>query len=141
MSEAQRERMTGVGYLKLEAPDLEASAAFYHNVLGAELIGYGEDARLEARQATMRLPSGQALILAEVPFSSKGLVMSRTVPGPHLGFRVPGDQWKEALSHLDTLGVAHGERGAAKVRRPGEGGTYMDDPAGNVIQYITDGME
>ena len=135
------ERMTKVGYLQLEAPDLEASVGFYRDVLGAELLGYEEDPRLEARQANMRLPSGQRLILSGVPFSPKGLVMSRTVPGPHLGFRVPGDRWSEALARLDDLGIPHGDRGAAKERRPGEGGTYMDDPAGNVIQYITDGME
>ena len=137
-----QERMTSVGYLQLEAPDLQASVDFYRDVLGAELLGYEEDPRLEVRQANMQLPSGQRLILSEIAFAPKGLVMSRTVPGPHLGFRVPADRWKEALARLDTLGIPNGDRGAAKEPRPaGEGGTYIDDPAGNVIQYITDGME
>jgi extradiol dioxygenase family protein len=110
-------------------------------VLGFELEGFGEDPRQETRHATMRLPSGQVLILTEVPFASKGLVMSRSVPGPHLGFRIPAEHWKAALGRLEELGIPNGDRGAAKVRRPGDGGTYMDDPAGYVIQYITDGME
>jgi len=42
---------------------------------------------------------------------------------------------------LDQLGVANGDRGAAKERHDGQGGTYMDDPAGYVIQFITDGMD
>jgi catechol 2,3-dioxygenase-like lactoylglutathione lyase family enzyme len=135
------ERMTRVGYLELEAPDLQASIRCYEDVLGFELEGYGEDPRQEARQATMRLPSGQVLILTDVPFAPKGLIMSRTVPGPHLGFRIPAVYWQTALARLEELGIPNGDRGAAKVRRPGEGGTYMDDPAGYVIQYITDGME
>ena len=53
----------------------------------------------------------------------------------------PAERWREALAHLEELGIPNGDRGAAKVRRPGEGGTYMDDPAGYVVQYITDGME
>ena len=45
-------------------------------------------------------------------------------------------------SHTSTqLGIANGDRGAAKERHDGQGGTYMDDPAGYVIQFITDGME
>lgn len=140
MGTANPDRMTAVGYLQLEAPDLKASVDFYHEVLGAELLDYEEDPRLETRQANMRLPSGQRLILSEAPFSPKGLEMSRLVPGPHLGFRVPGGRWQEAVARLEELSIPHGDRGS-KDRRPGEGGTYMDDPAGNVIQYITDGME
>jgi hypothetical protein len=39
------------------------------------------------------------------------------------------------------LGIANGDRGAAKEPTTDRGGTYMDDPAGYVIQFITDGME
>lgn len=138
---AMGDRMVAVGYLQLEAPDLAASVQFYTHALGLELLGYGEDDRQEARQATLRLPSGPLLHLSEVPFSPKGLVLSRTVPGPHLGFYVPAHDWEAALANLDRLGIPHGDRGAAKTRRSGEGGTYMDDPAGNVVQFITDGME
>ena len=139
--DAPDERMINVGYLELEAPDLEASIRFYEQVLGFKLEERGENARQEARQATLRLPSGQLLILTEVPFSPKGLIMSRTVPGPHLGFRIAAANWHSALTRLEELRIPHGDRGAAKVRRPGDGGTYIDDPAGYVVQYITDGME
>ena len=130
-------RMTGVGYIELEAPDLAASIDFYEKVLGFKLSHRSED----LHQAMLTMASGQALILTEAPFSSKGLVMSRKVPGPHIAFYVPGDRWRDALAHLDALGIAHGDRGAAKERQEGQGGTYMDDPAGYVIQFITDGME
>ena len=131
-------RMTGVGYLELEAPDVAASVDFYEKVLGFEVQSRSESPQ---RQATMRMASGQTLILTQAPFSPKGLVMSRKVPGPHIAFYVPSANWSTALAHLDTLGISHGDRGAAKERHEGQGGTYMDDPAGYVIQFITDGME
>jgi catechol-2,3-dioxygenase len=130
-------RMTGVGYIELEAPDVAASIQFYTTVLGFELMNRSED----TRQATLKMTSGQTLILTQAPFSSKGLVMSRKVPGPHIAFYVPAANWSAALSQLEQLGIANGDRGAAKERHNGQGGTYMDDPAGYVIQYITDGME
>jgi hypothetical protein len=51
--------------------------------------------------------------------------------------------WKDALAQLDRLGIPNGDRGEeAKGRTPGGSqGTYMDDPAGYVIQYITEGMQ
>ena len=130
--------MTGVGYLELEAPDVAASVDFYEKVLGFEVQSRSESPQ---RQATMRMASGQTLILTQAPFSPKGLVMSRKVPGPHIAFYVPAANWSSALAHLDALGISHGDRGAAKERHEGQGGTYMDDPAGYVIQFITDGME
>ena len=137
-SSAAGGRMTGVGYLELEAPDVAASVDFYEKVLGFEVQSRSESPQ---RQATMRMASGQTLILTQAPFSPKGLVMSRKVPGPHIAFYVPSANWSTALAHLDTLGISHGDRGAAKERHEGQGGTYMDDPAGYVIQFITDGME
>ena len=132
------DRMTGVGYLELEAPDAARSIDFYEKVLGFEVQNHRQSLQ---RQATMRMASGQTLILTQAPFSPKGLTMSRGVPGPHIAFYVPATNWSAALAHLDALGISHGDRGAAKERHEGQGGTYMDDPAGYVIQFITDGME
>jgi catechol-2,3-dioxygenase len=129
--------MNGVGYIELEAPDVNASIDFYAKVLGFELQSRSED----GPQATLKMASGQMLILTHAPFSPKGLTMSRKVPGPHIAFYVPAANWSTALAHLDRLGIANGDRGAAKERHDGQGGTYMDDPAGYVIQLITDGME
>jgi catechol 2,3-dioxygenase-like lactoylglutathione lyase family enzyme len=130
-------RMTGVGYIELEAPSVEASIAFYEKVLGFEV----QSRRADPGQAMLKMASGQTLILTEAPFASKGLVMSRKVPGPHIAFYVPGAKWSAALAYLDQLGIENGDRGAAKERTGEQGGTYMDDPAGYVIQFITDGME
>jgi len=130
-------RMTAVGYIELEAPDVNVSIEFYKNVLAFEPQSRSEN----GKQAMLKMASGQTLILTEAPFVSKGLVMSRKVPGPHIAFYVPAEKWSAALAHLDQIGIANGDRGAAKERHDGQGGTYMDDPAGYVIQFITDGME
>ena len=130
-------RMTGVGYIELEAPSVEASIGFYEKVLGFEV----QSRSVNPDQATLRMTSGQTLILTQAPFASKGLVMSRKVPGPHIAFYVPGAKWTAAIEHLAKLGIENGDRGAAKERTAEQGGTYMDDPAGYVIQFITDGME
>jgi len=129
--------ITGVGYIELEAPDVEASIKFYHDVLGFDM----QDRSNNGNQATLKMASGQTLILSQAPFASKGLVMSRRVPGPHIAFYVPTAQWNEAIAHLAKLGIENGDRGAAKEPSADRGGTYMDDPAGYVIQFITDGME
>jgi catechol 2,3-dioxygenase-like lactoylglutathione lyase family enzyme len=140
---ATSERLTGVGYLELEAPKLDASIKFYEQVLGFNLLGRGRDTRTDRAQATLRMASGQYLLLTETAFGPKGFPMSRLIPGPHLGFYVAPQQWRDALAQLDRLGIPNGDRGAeAKGRTPGgTAGTYMDDPAGYVIQYITEGME
>ncbi len=130
-------RITAVGYIELEAPDVDASIEFYKTVLGFELQSRSET----GKQAMLKMASGQTLILTEAPFSPKGLVMSRKVPGPHIAFYVPAQKWSSAMAQLDQLGIANGDRGAAKERHDGQGGTYMDDPAGYVIQFITAGME
>lgn len=130
-------KIIGVGYIELEAPDVEASIKFYHDVLGFEVQNRSDD----GNQATLKMASGQTLILTKAPFASKGLVMSRKVPGPHIAFYVPTAKWAEAIAHLARLGIENGDRGAAKEPSADRGGTYMDDPAGYVIQFITDGME
>lgn len=130
-------RMTAVGYIELEAPDVDASIGFYQDVLGFAV----QSRNATAKQATLKMASGQTLILTEAPFASKGLVMSRKVPGPHIAFYVPTANWSAAIELLKTLGIENGDRGAAKERTGDQGGTYMDDPAGYVIQFITDGME
>ena len=133
------DHIRALGYLELEAPNLEASVRFYEQALGLELIGYGEDWR-GLRQANLRLPSSQLIFLTETDFAPKGLVMSRLVYGPHLGFLVRRARWDEAIADFDALGIANADRGGEwKRTTPDSGsGTYMDEPGGSVVQFITE---
>src|SRR5258707_5905209 len=59
------ERLTGVGYLELEAPNLDASIKFYEQVLGFNVVERGRATQSNNPQATLRMASGQYLILTE----------------------------------------------------------------------------
>jgi hypothetical protein len=77
------------------------------------------------RNLTKRRPpcgwaSGQYLILTETPFGPKGYPMSRLIPGPHLGFYVAPEQWKDALAQLDRLSSMETGEKRPKAGRPAE---------------------
>jgi catechol 2,3-dioxygenase-like lactoylglutathione lyase family enzyme len=130
--------ITAVGYIQLEAPSLEASCRFYADTFGLPEPEFGRDPLSAAQQASFTLPSGQRLDLIEGPFSPKGMRLSRTEPGPHLAFYVPFERWGAMLDNLSSLNILHGDRAAeAKGRTPDQRDTYLDDPAGYVIQLIS----
>jgi catechol 2,3-dioxygenase-like lactoylglutathione lyase family enzyme len=130
--------LTAVGYLQLEAPDLAASVRFYRETFGLPEAEAGRNAAGDAREARLRLPSGQLLVLTEGEFAPKGMQLSRLEPGPHLAFYLPPERWADMCARLSTLGIPHGDRAAeAKGRTAAELDTYIDDPAGYVVQLIS----
>lgn len=133
--------MSAVGHLRIEAPEIERSERFYRETFGLSPAKYRGNKRLNAREALFHLPSGQFLSLCEVPFSPKGLKLSRAIPGPHFAFWVLPDQWEPLCNRLATLGISTGDRGMkAKNRASTERDTYIDDPAGNVVQLISQAL-
>jgi predicted enzyme related to lactoylglutathione lyase len=132
-------RLAGVGYIRLEAPDLERSVRFYGTAFGLEALDYRLNERLGAREAVLPLPGGQSVILAETQFAPKGTKLSRLEPGPHLAFYIAPERWEPFLRNLAALGISHGDRAAdLKDRRGQERDTYVDDPAGYVLQLVSD---
>ena len=130
--------LMAVGYLALEAPDLEKSVRFYTEIFGFAAPRRTTDERTGAAQAVISMPSGQALVLTQAPVSDKGLRLSRLETGPHLAFYVPAERWNELIARLDKAGVPHGDRAAeAKGRVAADVDTYFDEPGGHVIQLIS----
>ena len=130
--------LTAVGYLQLEAPDLDASVRFYRETFGLPEAAAGKNAASGAREAKLRLPSGQLLVLTEEAFAPKGMQLSRLEPGPHLAFYLPPERWADMCARFSALGIPHGDRAAeAKGRTAAEFDTYIDDPAGYVVQLIS----
>ncbi len=130
--------LTAVGYLALEAPDLERSVKFYMDVFGLPAPRRAKDELTGAPQALVSMPSGQAIVLTQAPFSDKGLKLSRAETGPHLAFYVPAARWGKIIARLDKAGVPHGDRAAeAKGRVSADVDTYFDEPGGHVIQLIS----
>jgi catechol 2,3-dioxygenase-like lactoylglutathione lyase family enzyme len=131
--------VTAVGHLRLEAPNLERSAKFYSEILGLGEARFSRNARLNTREATLTLPSGQRLILTELPFSPKGLPLSREIGGPHIAFDVPDDDWERLMRHLLDHGIDHGDRYTdLRARSPQDRDTYVEDPAGYVLQLASE---
>lgn len=134
-------RLSGVGYIRLEAPDFERSLGLYRDIFGLEVLDVRRNKRLDAREAVLPLPNGQAVLLAEVPFAYKGVALSRLDPGPHLAFYVTPSRWDELLHRLGQAGIEHGDRAAdLKDRRGSERDTYIDDPAGYTLQLVSDAV-
>jgi len=139
---ASGDGLAGVGYLRLEAPKLDESIRFYTETFGLEVQSIGKNERLGAREATLRMPSGQLLFLTEVPFSPKGIKIGWNIPGPHLAFFVPGVRWDTLYERLGALGIANGDvLPELKGRKPGELDTYLSDPAGYRLQLVGEGIE
>ena len=135
---APGDSLTAIGFLQLEAPDLDASIRFYRDVFGFDEPETGRDSLTGAREARIYMPSGQALALTHAPFGPKGMKLTRFEPGPHLAFFLPASKWPDMMARLETCGVRHGDRAAiAKGRTSVELDTYFEDPAGYVIQLIS----
>jgi catechol 2,3-dioxygenase-like lactoylglutathione lyase family enzyme len=135
---APNDQLTAIGYLQLEAPDLEASVRFYCDTFSLPTPKYGVDPQSGATEARILMPSGQALVLTEIPFGPKGMKLSRFEAGPHLAFFLPATRWDAMMVQLEKCGIQHGDRAAiAKGRTSVELDTYFEDPAGYVIQLIS----
>lgn len=129
--------MTGMGYLQLEAPDLEESVRFYSEIFGLEVAEEGRNRWLGVREVSLRLPSGQLLILTELPFAPKGMTLNRHEAGPHLAFYVPAERWDDLIGRLADKGIEHADRAVEiKDRRAKDLDTYFEEPAGYVVQLI-----
>ncbi len=135
---APGDQLTAIGYLQLEAPDLEASVRFYCDTFSLPTPEYGVNPQSGAPEARILMPSGQALVLTKVPFGPKGMKLSRFEAGPHLAFFLPATRWDTMMAQLEKCGIQHGDRAAiAKGRTSVELDTYFEDPAGYVIQLIS----
>jgi catechol 2,3-dioxygenase-like lactoylglutathione lyase family enzyme len=139
---SQDDALAVVGYLRLEAPELDESIRFYTETFGLEVESIGKNARLDAREAKLRMPGGQLLFLTELPFSPKGIKIGWNYPGPHLAFFVPGVLWDTLYRRLADVGIQNGDvLPELKGRKPGELDTYLQDPAGYRVQLVGEGID
>jgi extradiol dioxygenase family protein len=127
--------LTAVGYLQLEAPDLAKAVRFYTDIFALELASEGTNRWLKVPEVALRLPSGQGLVLTQVPFSPKGMVLDRMIAGPHFAFYVPSERWSALTDRLSAHGIGHADRAVEiKGRVATDLDTYLNDPSGYVIQ-------
>lgn len=121
-------------HLAFPVTDLEATRAFYRDVLGCTV---GREA---ARWIDFDLRGHQlSAHLTEVHPSDAGanLVDGDGVPIPHFGLVLPWEEWHALVAHLEQLGVPclFGPR----IRFAGEVGEqatlFVRDPAGNALEF------
>ena len=108
--------LIAIGYLQLEAPDLEKSIRFYCDTFSLPTPDRNVDPLWGSNHARIKMPSGQSLVLTQAPVSSKGMIINRFEPGPHLAFYLPAARWGEMMARLEKCGVQHGDRAAILMR-------------------------
>ena len=109
--------LVAIGYLQLEAPDLEKSVRFYCDTFSLPEPDRNVDPLFGDAHARIRMPSGQSLVLTRAPASPKGMRINRFEPGPHLAFYLPAARWGEMMARLERCGIAHGDRAAVAKGR------------------------
>ena len=117
----------------LYVADLDASEAFYRELLGAPTV------LNEARLRALRLPDGRILLLFARGLSAAGeTTPGGEIPGhdadgiQHLAFSVAPDELDRWRDRLKTLGVT-----VESDVRPSQGGRslYFRDPDGHSIEF------
>lgn len=115
--------------------DVDASARFYAEVLGLELV-----ARETGRHAFFRCGRGMVLLFKAAATAAPARVNGGLIPphgttgAGHMAFRVARDELPAWREHLAEAGV----RIESEVQWP-EGGhsLYFRDPAGNCLELAT----
>jgi catechol 2,3-dioxygenase-like lactoylglutathione lyase family enzyme len=106
--------MPRIDHVAVEAPDPDATAAFYERVFGARIVkaeGHPVMAYLSTTAIAVHEPGG---------------------PGPHTAVRVSEEERADLRRTLDELAVAWDERDHGIAV-----GLFFDDPDGRLVEAIT----
>jgi catechol 2,3-dioxygenase-like lactoylglutathione lyase family enzyme len=123
--------VTGISELVLEVSDLEASRAFYRDLLGFEETLYGE-----GREGRYWYLIGETARLG-LWTPQTGLAGGRGGVHVHYAFHLPDEEIDAMLQRLTAAG--------AEVEGPIQLGPgraiYVTDPDGNVVEFWSQDME
>lgn len=120
-------------HLAFAVDDLEATRAFYGDVLGCAMGRSAEtwqDFDLFGHQLS-------AHVVARDAGAAAGAVDGRDVPIPHFGVVLDMAAWTSLTQRLRDRGVAFVVEPEIRFRdRPGEQGTFfIRDPSGNALEF------
>lgn len=112
---------------------LDSSEAFYHQMLGFDIIS-----KVEGRHIFFRV-GGQVLLcfIAEATKAETELPAHYASGKQHIAFEVSPDQyeaWKEKLLD-DGVEVTH-----EQLWKPGVSSFYFEDPDGHVLEILPPGL-
>lgn len=122
--------------LELDVPHLESAIRFYESIFGLGSPEVGVLPRDWGRNDYARFPVGdygQALVIIESPDAPAANVAQ------HLAFLITRKHHLALKENLKQQGVEEvvGRPGGEEVRLEGEIGTYLMDPGGRKLQWIT----
>lgn len=113
--------------------DLKQARTFYHDLLGLRIIGYVENKHIFFR-------AGTSVLLCFNPEDSR----NKKSPPPHFAvgkyhfaFEVSLEDYEEEKNRLIQKGIAITDE---VVWRNGLKSSYFEDPAGNVLEIVPEGV-
>ena len=113
--------------------DLEQAHMFYHGTLGLPVISY-----LKGKHIFFR--AGESVLLCFNPSDSRG----KSSPPAHFGegkyhfaFEVAADNYEQQKSTLEAKGILITDK---IIWGKGQESFYFEDPAGNVVEIIPEGI-
>lgn len=126
-------KIRGLAEVVLWVHDLQASLAFYRDLLGLESINPPERANpmfLKAGDAAVVIP--QLVVLVQMPPDAPAFQPPRTLH--HLALEVAAEDFDGEVERLKSLGYSprFGEHPVLPSRT-----MYIDDPDGNEVELIS----
>jgi catechol 2,3-dioxygenase-like lactoylglutathione lyase family enzyme len=122
-------RIRGIAEIVLNVHDVEASLAFYRDVLGLEVIGRPGPVFLRAGDPAVTVP--QMMVLVPLPAGTEAFAKPRTLH--HLALELAPEDFDAQQAHLKELGytIRTGQHPVIPSRT-----MYVDDPDGNEVEFI-----
>jgi catechol 2,3-dioxygenase-like lactoylglutathione lyase family enzyme len=120
-------QVEGIDHVALTVRDVEASVAWYRDVLG---LGRMHEAAWGSHPAVVGTGGTSVALFQERPASSSS--GGRTLGFRHLAFRVDAGNFSSARSSLESAGVRYefADHGISQS-------IYFEDPDGNEIELTT----
>lgn len=123
---------TGIDHLVLTVQDLDETSAFYRDVLGAEIVTFGDD------RTALRF--GDQKINVHPVENDVDLVADRPTPGAGDFCLLTDDEIEAVIEDVESAGV---DIIAGPVEREGARGpmtsVYLRDPDDNLVEVATYG--
>jgi catechol 2,3-dioxygenase-like lactoylglutathione lyase family enzyme len=114
-------------------PDLELAKSFYHEKLGLPIISFVAGKHIFFR-------AGTSVLLCFNPDDSR----AKKSPPPHFSegkyhfaFEVKAEDYETQKQDIETMGIRITDR---IVWQTGQESFYFEDPAGNVLEIVPEGI-
>jgi catechol-2,3-dioxygenase len=127
-----RTPIRSIGEIALQVSDLERMAAFYHEVVGLELLRRFPDNGPVFFRVADGL-AGHTQVLALFDRGSRPDIEARRPPLDHIAFSLPLEDFEAERERVSAFGVPVRQEEHAWVQWRS---FYVEDPEGNVVEWV-----